>query len=126
MIMQGLRVRVTANAVSITSIDSRHKAEFEQLNNAIKLQAEETDHALQSVGRLVADTNETMLATATKLVQFEEDAKVTMAAVSGLEDQQHEATSALSIAEQSLRIQLSKLEERLNKRVSFGHFEVFL
>lgn len=121
--MQGLRVRVTANALSITSIDSRSKAQNEQMATAMAEQKEDLDSTLHEVSRLVADTNETMLATTSKLVTFEETLGAQQTHLSTIEEQLAETVTNQSFAEQTLRIQSSKLEERLNKRVSLANFE---
>ena len=121
--MQGMRVRVTANAVSITGLDSKTQKESARLRDEMERQRETSDATLQEVTRLVADTGETMGALSDKIVQFESTLNACSLATDRNEEVLADAVAAQRAAEQSLRVQASKLEERLSKRVTLGDFQ---
>ena len=121
--MQGMRVRVTANAVSITSLDAKVKADALKMMAEIEQQRAMSDATLTEVTRLVADTNETMVATTTKLLDFESSVIEHTARIDAQEEQLSEHVSRSSTSEQSLRVQGAKLEERLNKRPTRSDLE---
>ncbi len=121
--MQGMRVRVTANAVSITGLDSKTKAENARLAAEMESQSQTSEATLREVTRLVADTNETMGAMSDKIVDFESTLHACNLATDRNAEALAAAVAAQQVAEQSLRVQASKLEERLTKRVTLADFE---
>ena len=116
--VQGLRVRVTAGAESLSSLDNRTKSALASLQEECSQQAAASAATLSEMSAVISQTSETVEETAGRLSACESGGEEAAKQLTALEEGLGSLKGTVNNAEQRQRIYGTRMDERLSKLTS--------